>query len=62
MLKVKFGNDHSILYQLITVKEFKKFTNFTGKQLEISYNLECEMFRVLFLYEHKHIGRFSNLH
>ena len=29
---------------------FKKFVNFS------------EIFRVLFLYEHKHIGRFSNLH
>ena len=29
---------------------FKKFTNFT---LQNSYKEECEMFRVLFLYEHK---------
>ena len=41
---------------------FKKFTNFTGKYVETSYNQECEIFRVLFLYEHIHIGRFSNLH
>ena len=25
-------------------------------------DLKCDIFRVLFLYEHKHIGRFSNLH
>ena len=31
---------------------FKKFTNFTDKTI----------FKVLFLYEHKHIQRFSNLY
>ena len=41
---------------------FRKFTNFTGKQLENSQDQECEVFRVLFLYEHKNIERFSNLH
>ena len=25
-------------------------------------DLECDIFRLLFLYEHKHIGRFSNMH
>ena len=24
--------------------------------------LECDIFRVLFFYEHRHIGRFPNLH
>ena len=40
---------------------FKKFTNFASKQLENSYEKECEIFRVLLLYEHEHIMRFSNL-
>ena len=40
---------------------FKKFTNFTGKQLKNSLDSEYEIFRTLFLYEHEHIGRFSNL-
>ena len=35
-----------------------KNTNVTGKQIE---NVLC-LFNVLFLYEHEHIGRFSNLH
>ena len=30
---------------------FKKNTNFTGEQLENSYDQECEIFRVLFLCE-----------
>ena len=34
---------------------FKKFT-------KNSWDYECESFRVLFLYEHKHIGIFLNLH
>ena len=38
-----------------------KNTNITGIQLENSYDQECEIFRVVFLYEHEHIGRFSNL-
>ena len=38
---------------------FKKFTNFTAKHLE---NKECGIFRLLLLYEHKHIGRFPSLH
>ena len=37
---------------------FKKVTNFTGKYFENYFDQECEMFRVLFLYEHKHIERF----
>ena len=41
---------------------FKKFTNFTGKQLENSYEKECKVFRVLFLYEHKHTGIFLSLY
>ena len=41
---------------------FKKNTNFTGEQLESSYDQECEIFRVSFLYELEYIGRFSNLH
>ena len=38
-----------------------KNTNFTEK-LENSYDEECEIFRVVFLYEQEHVGRFSNLH
>ena len=38
-----------------------KNTNFTGEQLENSYDKEYEIFRVLFLYEFEHIWRFSNL-
>ena len=41
---------------------FKKDTNFTGEQLENSYDSECEIFRVWFLHEHKHMERFSNPH
>ena len=41
---------------------FKKKTNFTGEELSNSYDQECEVFKVLFLYELEHIGRFSNLH
>ena len=39
-----------------------KNTNFTGEQLENSYDQKCEIFREVFLYEHERIGRFSNLH
>ena len=39
----------------------KKLINFTDKKLENFQDSEFEFFRVLFLYEHKHIGRFSNL-
>ena len=38
-----------------------KNTNFTGIQLDNFYDQECEIFRVVFLYEHEHIARFSNL-
>ena len=41
---------------------FKKNTNFTGEQLENSYDQECEIFRVLFLCELEYIGTFSKLH
>ena len=40
----------------------KKFTNFTGKLHENYQDQECEIFRVIFSYDHKHIGRFTNLH
>ena len=36
---------------------FTKFTNFTGKQLVNSQDQECEIFKVLFLYEHKNLRR-----
>ena len=39
-----------------------KFTNFTGKLHENYQDQECEIFRVIFLYDRKHIGRFTNLH
>ena len=38
-----------------------KNTNVTGKYLENIYEQECEIFRVVFLYEHKDIERFSSL-
>ena len=38
---------------------FKKFTNFTDKQLE---NFQSKTFRVLLLHESKHIKRSSDLH
>ena len=41
---------------------FKKNANFTGAQLENSYDSECEILRVLFLYAFEYIERFSNLH
>ena len=41
---------------------FKKNTNFMGKKVQSSQDLECEIFRVLFSHERNHIGRFSNLH
>ena len=40
---------------------FKKNTNFTGKYFENCFDYECEIFRLLLLYEHEYIGRFSNL-
>ena len=40
---------------------FKKFTNFTWKYFENSRDDESKILKVLFLYENKHIGRFSNL-
>ena len=41
----------------------KKFTNFTGKITREFLGLTMEtIFRVLFLHQHKRIGRFSNLH
>ena len=39
-----------------------KNTNFTGELLENSYEKECEIFRVLCLYEFEYMGKFSNLH
>ena len=41
---------------------FRKNTNFIGELLENSYDQECKIFRVLFLYELEYIGRFSNLY
>ena len=41
---------------------FTKNTNFTGEQLKNSYDKECEIFRILCLYELEYMGRFSNLH
>ena len=41
---------------------FEKNINFPGKQLENSKDSECNIFRILSLYEHKHMERFSNLH
>ena len=41
---------------------FKKFTNFTCKWLKNYQDWECQISRVLFLYENKHVGRFSILH
>ena len=40
---------------------FKKFTNFTWKYFENSQDDKSKILKVLFLYENKHIGRFSNL-
>ena len=40
----------------------KYFANFTGKKLDNFLDQECEVFRMLLLYENKHEGRFSNLH
>ena len=40
----------------------KHFTNFSGIQLENSHDQECEIFKVVFLYEDEHIERFSNLY
>ena len=31
-------------------------------KLNNSYDYECKIFRVVFLYEHEHIERISNLH
>ena len=39
-----------------------KNTNFMGEYLENSHNQECELFRILFLYELEHTVKFSNLH
>ena len=41
---------------------FKKNTNFTGEYSKILRIQNAKYFRVLFLYEHKHTKRFSNLH
>ena len=41
---------------------FKKNTNFTGEQIKNSQDLECEISRILFSYQHKHMERFSNVH
>ena len=40
----------------------KHFANFTVYNSRTRRIKECEIFRVLFLYEHEHKGRFSNLH
>ena len=39
---------------------FKKNTNFTGESLEISYDLEREIFRVIFLCKLECLGDFQN--
>ena len=41
---------------------FKKNTNFTSEKLQNSYDQECEVFKVLFIYESEYMRRFSNLH
>ena len=41
---------------------FEKNINFTVELLENYLHYECEIFRVLFLYEPEHILKFSNLH
>ena len=48
MLKIKFF--------------FKKNTNFTGEKLKNSYDLEYEIFKVVFLCELEYVARFSKLH
>ena len=40
-------------------EKFEKFANFKGKYLENNYDEKCKHLRVLFLYEHKHMGRFA---
>ena len=40
---------------------FKENTNFPGEQLDNPKSYECGTFRILFLNELDHIGRFSNL-
>ena len=41
---------------------FKENTDFTGKQLENFYDWECEICKVLSLFEPKHVLKFSSLH
>ena len=36
----------------------KHFANFTDKWFKNSYDMECEILRVLFSYEHEHVRRF----
>ena len=57
-----FANIQKQQNMLKTSLLFKKFTNSMDKQLQSSLDSECKIFRVLFSYEHKHIGIYSNLH
>ena len=41
---------------------FKKFTNFNGQITREFLGLRMQNFQGIVLYEHKYIGRFSNLH
>ena len=62
-----FTLKHLLLSELCTREICEKFVYKHSERIEHVKNwglldLQCEIFRVLFLYEHKRIGRSSNLH
>ena len=51
--------NHLYVKSKLIFNVFYCFTNFTGIQPENSHDQECEIFRVVFLYKHKHIENFQ---
>ena len=51
-----------VVYKHAETVEYVRNTSFRGKYLENSHNQKCEIFRVLFLDEHKQKVRSPNLY
>ena len=68
-LVLKFSSNLPVKFLLFLKRRlifniFYCFCMFANKifKLNNSYDYECKIFRVVFLYEHEHIERISNLH
>ena len=59
---LRYAHFRSAKYLFTNIQKQKNMLKstllFTGASLEDSKDSECEIFKVLFLYEHKHMERF----